>query len=138
MLRAIGLDTQSPSRSSTVVISRDNQGRLQVVELDPVAVQGLTTKQEGYNIVASQAATPNLRRYCASCHGTDLSSPKGGFYLGDTDVVSSVMRKEFFTITKEMASGAMPPASSKVQPTKEERAAILNEIQSIILRRKEE
>lgn len=78
---------------------------------------------------------PLLQKFCGACHGTGVPAPKGGFFLGDDDNVARSMRERFFDVVDSIDTKKMPPAASP-QPTDEERAGILNEIQSIIKTRR--
>lgn len=76
--------------------------------------------------------SPLVTKYCAACHGNSLQNPKGGFYIGPGEDVARVLRQQWFSVTNRVSVGTMPPQGSP-QPTDEERAGILNEIESLIL-----
>lgn len=145
VLQAAGLDpSNKPAalQSSAVVIRRDGAGGVQVQPLTQTQVESLTVRTTAQNVTTPEAPLPSLggkfpmlSQHCAKCHGTDLAAPKGGFFLGDDDNVSKTMKERFFDIVEAIDSKSMPPADSP-QPTDEERAAILNEIQSIIKTRR--
>lgn len=143
VLQAAGLDpSNKPAalQSSAVVIRRDGAGGVQVQPLTQAQVESLTVRTT-QNVTTPDAPLPALGKFpmltqhCAKCHGTDLAAPKGGFFLGDDENVAKSMKDRFFDIVEAIDSKSMPPADSP-QPTDEERAAILNEIQSIIKTRR--
>ncbi len=140
VLRASGLDPRHNSASASgVVISRNADGIVTVTQIDPVrarayaagAATSITTTTRRLARIATNGSYPMLTQFCAKCHGTQNASPKAGFYLGDSDAVARVMRDNWFKITKRVSKGSMPPAKAP-QPTKEQRRAVLNDIESII------
>jgi len=143
VLRAAGLDPSHNVAGSqqAVVISRDQTGQLQVQQLNTQQVQAITAKVEARTTITPPAARePNLAgtslvtQFCGKCHGTDLAAPKGGLFIAADGSLGPSLRDEFFSITQRMTkpgAGHMPPEGSP-QPTREEAAAILDEIAEII------
>lgn len=143
VLKSAGLDpahNASGGGSQAVVISRDGDGRMQVTQLNTEQVQRLTTtitqKQTVPGLPVSAAPAdgkyPTLTTFCSKCHGVDMAEPKGQFYLGEDVNVAKAMKERFFDITRKVSSRKMPPANAP-QPSDEQRAAILNEIEQIIV-----
>ena len=135
VLQAAGLDpTVGNSNSQAVVISRDSQGKLQILPLSAEqtlkVTQKITTKAEVAPPPGGE--TPFLAKYCYACHGLEKAEPKGKFYLGNDPTVAKAMKSNFFKITQQIRTGKMPPADAP-QPTKEEKALILDEVQELIL-----
>lgn len=85
---------------------------------------------------AGNAKYPALSKFCFDCHGLQLSNPKGDFFIGEDQNIARTLRERFFDITQRVTkqgSGQMPPPDHAAQPTPEEKAAILNEIEAIII-----
>lgn len=117
--------------TNSVVIKTTPDGQLVV---EPVTIPAPSVPG-GVGSKAQQAPPGTLslvKTYCAACHGQGLQNPKGGFYIGPGKDVSRVLRAEWFSVTNKVSAGTMPPQGSP-QPTNEERAGILNEIESLIL-----
>ena len=138
VLQAAGLDPahNTGGTQQAVVISRDAHGQLQVLPLNAAQV-ALAMKTQIKEPIADGAPPPpvavgKLTQFCGKCHGIDVAQPKAGFYLGDDLNVAKGMKAKFFEITQQITARKMPPAKEP-QPTNEERAAILDEVQSIIL-----
>ena len=136
ILQAAGVaDTRKVvGTTNSVVIKTAPDGRLVVEPVTlphtpsaPAGVGGLDTGPPAPNGV-----TPLVTKYCAACHGSGLQDPKGGFYIGPGKDVARVLREEWFSVTNRVSAGTMPPKGSP-QPTAEERAGILNEIEDLIL-----
>lgn len=138
---AIKATNTGAPQSTGYVIKPDGTGGMQVQPLTATQIEQLTvTTTTTQSVTTPQAATapatkfPMLSQFCAKCHGTELATPKGGFFLGDDDNVAKSMRDRWFDITRSVSKGSMPPADAP-QPTQAERAALLNEIESIIVSR---
>lgn len=139
VLSAAGLDDPtSQAQSLGVVITRDSSGQVVVTQISPDQAQAVAQGQyqRTSQVQASDApvssAWPVTQQFCGSCHGQNRGTPpSGGFYIGDTEMVASVMRDEWFALTNAVSNGTMPPASSP-QPSREQRAQILDELQQII------
>lgn len=148
VLKSAGLDpAHNTSGGSTgFFISRGSDGQMQVMPLQTAEIQQLTQRLSTQTtITKSIASTPApqpgntepmslLGQFCAGCHGLDVAAPKGGFYIGDDRDVAKTMRDKFFSITQHVAVKKTMPPANQPQPTDEQRAAILDEIQGIILK----
>lgn len=134
ILQAAGLvDTRGVvGNTNSVVIKTTSDGQLVV---EPVTMTAPSVSG-GVGTSKAQQAPPEalslVKKYCAACHGQGLQDPKGGFYIGPGKDVARVLRAEWFSVTNRVSAGTMPPQGSP-QPTNEERAGILNEIESLIL-----
>ena len=139
VLDAAGLNSATQQQTSNaVVIRRDEYGKLQVSQLSPEQIAAMGGKQPDAPAPPEPGGKyPLLGQFCSSCHGLNLAEPKSGFYLGDDPAVAKSMREKFFGITQQLRSGKMPPASSP-QPTNEQRAGILDEIEQIVLQHAKE
>lgn len=143
VLKASGLDPahNAGGGSQAVVINRDEYGRVQVVPLSPEQTQRLST-----NIIQRVDTTPPpqnpgtapsgslVSQFCYSCHGPQLSQPKGGLYLGPDPNTTRVMEQKWFKITSALSGKSkhpMPPSDSP-QPTPEQRGGIIDELQAMI------
>jgi hypothetical protein len=142
VLKAAGLDPahNASGTSSAVVISRDSNGQVQVLPLQAAEAQAITARlSTSTTITSSIGTTPApqpgsevvglVAQHCGSCHGQQLTAPKGGFFLYDgATLTDSVYLKS----KRLMESGKMP----KGQPAlpAETQAAILKEIDSFIPR----
>lgn len=136
VLHAAGLTLPTaPGHMQGVVVTRDAHGAVRVVPLTPEqAAQAATTTPEP-EVAANNApggVYPLTTQFCGKCHGTAKTNPGGGFYLGTGAGITPVMRAEWFKITKRISDGTMPPASSP-QPTDQQRAKILDELERMIL-----
>lgn len=145
VLKAAGLDPayNRSGGASGVVISRDAQGKVSVTQIDPqkaaaYAQQTDTAIQDGAagGPVTDLGARPGgnlptVTKYCGSCHGEDLTDPKGGLYLGSSQRVAEVMRDSWFAITDAVTDKTMPQSQAP-QPSDQERAAIIDELRSAI------
>ncbi len=136
ILEAAGLATTRKvvGTTNSVVIKTAPDGRLVV---EPVILPHTPSAPAGVGGLDTGPPTPNgvtplVTKYCAACHGPGLQDPKGGFYIGPGRDVAKVLRQEWFSVTNKVAAGTMPPQGSP-QPTAEERAGILNEIEDLIL-----
>tara|TARA_R110002167_G_scaffold187902_1_gene389241 strand:+ start:386 stop:1189 length:804 start_codon:yes stop_codon:yes gene_type:complete len=134
ILQAAGLaDIRNVAGSTNSVVIKTTPGGQLVVE--PVRI-GTPSAPGGVGTSKAQQAPPGgfalAKKYCAACHGQGLQDPKGGFYIGPGKDVARVLRAEWFSVTNKVSAGTMPPQGSP-QPTDEERARILNEIESLIL-----
>jgi hypothetical protein len=148
LLQFSGLDpAHNTSGGSTgFFIGPGPDGKMQVLPLQSAEIQQLTQRlSTSTTITKSITSTPApepgstestslLGRFCASCHGLDVAAPKGGFYIGDDRDVAKTMRENFFSITQHVAVKKTMPPANQPQPTDEQRAAILDEIQGIILK----
>lgn len=157
---SLALKATSPSgpQSSGYVLKPDGAGGMSVQALTEPQLAALTATVSTATVTTgvipstpgaaptplpqipqSQPPTPGkfplLQKFCGACHGTGVPAPKGGFFLGDDDNVARSMRERFFDVVDSIDTKKMPPAASP-QPTDEERAGILNEIQSIIKTRR--
>ena len=149
VLRAAGLDPAHNRGGPTgVLISRDAAGRVTVTQIDPqtaqavvkkttVATQRTVTRRTKPAVNARGIGTtgtyPTVAEYCGKCHGTDRNPPSGGYYIGDSPAVARVLRDTWFELTRRVSDGSMPPAGSP-QPSREEKVAIINEIEQMILK----
>lgn len=133
VLQAAGFDPAYNDTSSAVVVTRNKQGQVQVLPLSAAQVQQINQRVETEleNPVGTVPMTGALSTHCAKCHGVQLAEPKGGFYIGDDPGVVAGMRNNFFDITNLVSSGKMPPEASL---TTEQKQAVLNEIQQLILK----
>lgn len=147
VLQAAGLDPKGPQAAAqSFVVRRETNGALHVEPLSAEQIERITLKVEAGVKGTSAASTaeptiaagkyPLLVRFCGQCHGLDQAAPKGGVFLGDDDNAAKWMREHFFDLMQQVDQETMPPASAP-QPTRDERAALLNEIESIITARKE-
>ena len=141
VLKAAGLDPQhNKGGSSGVVVTRDANGKVIVVPLDPAVAKSIAAKTTSTSTVTvkqtirsgNSGKYPAVTKFCGKCHGTQRSDPDGGFYIGEGKEVARVMKQEWFKITRKVTTGAMPPPSSP-QPSQDEKAQILNEIEQMIL-----
>lgn len=139
VLQASGLDPahNTAGGENAVVISRNAQGLIQVLPLSGAQAQQLVSSKLSRPIGnaavtrPNNSATPLLEQFCFKCHGLDVAQPKAGFYLGADVEVAKKMKDSFYKITRMVANHKMPPADS-AQPTDQERAGILNEVEAII------
>lgn len=163
VLNAANITGTQPAQSQqSAFVFKQDGGTFQIQPLTSAQVESLTLKAEvtAGTGGASPSATPvtpatpptdksawnakylgdnlkfpNLNKFCNTCHGLDLSAPKGNLFIGDDDNVARAMRDKWFQITTAIGRDkSMPPASAP-QPTQAEREAILNEIESIISQR---
>jgi mono/diheme cytochrome c family protein len=148
VLRAAGLDPAHnvSGQSSAVVISRTADGQVQVLPLESSEAARITARLSTSTTITSAIATTPapqplgestglVGQFCGKCHGLDVAAPKGGLFIGDDADTAKGMRDKFYEISQEVgAKKTMPPADSP-QPTDEQRAALLNEIATIIRRR---
>lgn len=136
ILSAAGLNQSLQTQSvQGVVITRDQNGQVQVLQLDTHQVQQYLqhphpvlkqpyqpTPQQNVSLVAT---------YCYQCHGTQKASPSGGLYLGNTPEILDVMRQEKNSIINRVKDGTMPPAGAP-SPSPQERQALLAELQQLL------
>ena len=156
VLNAAGLDPQAPPSGPRSFVVHQEGASVRVEPLTAEQMAKITvratieTKAEGGGGKAegnsetppagsaetiSAAKYPMLGMFCARCHGLDQAQPKGGIFLGDDDNTARWMRENFFAITQAVASKQnMPPAGAR-QPTREERALLMNEVESIVSQR---
>ncbi len=154
VLSAAGLNPAAPAQAQqqAVVISHDAYGRIQVAPVTPqqLAAMAADTRPAGAlpavppptpGVAAAQQPAgagngkhPALAQFCGKCHGVDVAQPKKGLFLGDDAEVARGMKAKFFAIARAVGSRTMPPASEP-QPNDQQRAAILDEIESIIVAR---
>jgi len=145
VLQAAGLDPahNTQGQASAVVISRDASGTLQVQQLSTDQVQRIATRTtitesigttERPDLAAVQGKYPMLTQFCGKCHGLDVASPKAGLYLADDANVAAGMKSKFFEIVRSVSQGQMPPAAEP-QPDDRQKAAILSEIEQIVVAR---
>lgn len=132
-LTAAGLGPNAaPPSTNAVVISRDAFGRVQAVPASPelLAANGYG-QTYGAKAAAVAAPYPLLDQFCLRCHGAELAQAKGGLTLGWTDELAAGMEARYFKLAKNINTRKMPPAGSP-QPTDEQRAGILAELDAII------
>jgi len=144
VLQAAGLDTSASSQGSTqaVIISREN-GKTVVQQMNFDQVQSLQAIRQLKQTQPAESpppapapengGSPLLQEFCGKCHGLDKAQPKGGFYLGDDTNVAKAMMAKWFSITTKVSGRTMPP-EGEPQPTDTQRAAILNEIEKVIVK----
>ena len=143
VLRAAGLDpahNASGGSRQAVVVSTDANGQTVVQQLSGPQIQQLRVGErtsiqlpQNQEQPQAQGGSP-LQRWCGSCHGLELASPKGKMFLGDDINVATGMDQKFRKIANRLRSqGAdkMPPEGSP-QPSDTEKAAIIDEIDGII------
>jgi len=137
VLQAAGIATvgQPSQQSLGVVITRDQVGQLQVLQLAPEAAEAYATRAATTQQQAAAEqpqpgeATPSaplIAKYCGACHGPQLASPRGSLYL-DTRAQSVRVIAEEFGMIRDRLLSDMPPADSS-QPTQAERQAMLAEL----------
>lgn len=146
VLQAAGLDDQqSANQTASAVVITNRNGVIETLQIAPEQVQALTTRnttttsQYTQSITSTPAAPlaqmqgkyPLVAQFCGKCHGEDVAQPKAGLYLGDDPNVVQAMRAKWFELTDVVGNGSMPPASAP-QPTKDQRIALLDELQAII------
>lgn len=148
VLSAAGLDPQAVTSGPRSFVVHQEGSSVRVEPLTAEQMQRITLKAtietKGESAEASSAAKspgaaeqkyPMLGMFCAQCHGLDQAQPKGGIFLGDDDNTARWMRENFFAITQAVASKQnMPPAGAR-QPTREERALLMDEVESIVSQR---
>ena len=146
VLRSAGLDPHhnTQGQSSAVVISRDANGQVQVLPLEASKVQAITaaasTTQTTITTTASVTSPdvtpgeyPLFQKFCANCHGVgSTDTPGGGFYIGDDATVAAGMRSRWHDITTSVGKDKTMPKPTAPQPTDQERAGILNELDAMI------
>jgi len=145
VLRAAGLDPAHnvSGQSSAVVISRNAEGQVQVLPLASSEVAKITASST--TITSSVATTPHpqvvgqptslLGQFCGKCHGLDVAAPKGGLFIGDDTETAKGMKAKFYELAQAVGTDKTMPPANAPQPTDEQRAAILNEVATIIRRR---
>ena len=77
-------------------------------------------------------ATPLLSKYCYDCHGE--KKQKGGIEVHQLNSSEAALRHHRFleNIAKQVEDGDMPPDDEDVLPTEAERAALVDEIRSLL------
>jgi hypothetical protein len=77
-------------------------------------------------------ATPLLSKYCYDCHGE--KKQKGGIEVHQLTSSEQALRHHRFleNIAKQVEDGDMPPDDEDVLPSDEERAALVDEIRSVL------
>lgn len=134
---AMGLASPQGNQSQGVVIVPDGRGGYNVQQLTLQQVETITQKSTiQQQDQANQQAGSLVNQFCGKCHGLDVAEPKAGLYLGDDPNVALGMRENWYEITVALSGGndkidSMPPADHP-QPTAGQRAAIVDELQSII------
>ena len=80
-------------------------------------------------------ATPLLSKYCYDCHGE--KKQKGGIEVHQLTSSEQALRHHRFleNIAKQVEDGDMPPDDEDVLPSDEERAALVDEIRSVVSRK---
>jgi len=136
VLQAAGIATvgQQQQQSLGVVITRDQAGQLQLLQLAPEAAEGYASRATTQHQAAAEQpqpgeATPSaplIAKFCGACHGPQLASPRGSLYLDTRPQSVRVIAEEFGMIRDRLLSD-MPPADSP-QPTQAERQAMLAEL----------
>ena len=136
VLQAAGIATvgQPSQQSLGVVITRDQAGQLQVLQLEPEAAEAYASRAATQQQAAAEQpqpgeATPSaplIAKFCGACHGPQLASPRGSLYLDARPQSVRVIAAEFGMIRDRLLSD-MPPADSP-QPTQAERQAMLAEL----------
>ena len=136
VLQAAGIATvgQLQAQSLGVVITRDQAGQLQVLQLAPEAAEAYASRATTRQQAAAEQpqpgeATPSaplIAKFCGACHGPQLASPRGSLYLDARPQSVRVIAAEFGMIRDRLLSD-MPPADSP-QPTQAERQAMLAEL----------
>lgn len=136
VLQAAGIATvgQPSQQSLGVVITRDQAGQLQVLQLAPEAAEVYASRATTQQQAAAEQpqpgeATPSaplIAKFCGACHGPQLASPRGSLYLDTRPQSVRVIAAEFGMIRDRLLSD-MPPADSP-QPTQAERQAMLAEL----------
>ena len=136
VLQAAGIATvgQPSQQSLGVVITRDQAGQLQVLQLEPEAAEAYATRAATYQQAAAEQSQPGgttpsaplIAKFCGACHGPQLASPRGSLYLDARPQSVRVIAEEFGMIRDRLLSD-MPPADSP-QPTQAERQAMLAEL----------
>lgn len=138
ILSAAGLNQSLQTQSvQGVVITRDQSGQVQVLQLDTQQVQQYL-QQTPQQPALQQPSQPTPQQnaslvatYCYQCHGTQKASPSGGLYLGNTPEILDVMKQEKNSIINRVKDGTMPPAGSP-SPSPQERQALLAELQQLL------
>lgn len=140
VLQSAGLE---PGKGATAgaqsfVFRRESNGAFHMEPLTTEQVERITLKVEAGTAAATPTPAngspmiyPLIGKYCAKCHGLDLATPKGGVFLGDDPNAAKWARENFFTILQQIRNQKMPPAAAP-QPTQDERAGLLSELESII------
>ena len=77
-------------------------------------------------------ATPLLSKYCYDCHGA--KKQKGGIEVHQITSTEAAFRHHRFleNIARQVEDGEMPPDDEDVLPTDAERAALVDEIRSVL------
>lgn len=138
VLNAAGLSQQlTQPQSLAIRISRGSDGQWQVTQADPAAVsERLEVKVEPKSpapmvtpeveIQPASSAKPSvINAKCGSCHGLNLTEPKGGIYLGSEHKLNCKAVLRSLTLIK----ADKMPKDSKLTP--EEKGAILDELLSL-------
>lgn len=137
ILSAAGLNNSLQTSSvQGVVITRDQAGQVQVLNLSPQEVQQYLQQpaqqqQQPTQPVPQQQTVSLLATYCYNCHGTQKASPSGGLYLGTTPEILDVMKREKASLINRVKDGTMPPAGSP-QPSPQEREGLIAELQQLL------
>lgn len=136
VLNAAGLvPTAQTAQHNAVLINRDQQGRVQILQLDQqqiAAVNGQINGGQQYQQQQQQQNPyPILTQFCGRCHDpTLIAQPKGSIAIGPR-ADAATMERSFFKISRAVSTGKMPP-SDQPQMNQEQRIALFNELESLI------
>lgn len=143
VLQAAGLDVRGrvSGQRSAVVVTHDEYGNPQVRPLnEQEANQAYSQYEDGQGDQGGQQQNngggyPLVTQFCGRCHGQEVASPAGGFYIGDTPEIARVMQDQWWEITTRVTSKNpkyVMPKPEAPQPNEEQKGQILNELEQII------